>query len=100
MPRASSDSGRAAPGRRRHSFRDALAQILGGMRGHGWVWRLSMLWVVMGAGGAVYGLFCTPVGCTTTQRTNDEILFLLLDVGTRAIVAAGDLAETTLPPVN
>src|SRR5258706_2866926 len=97
MPRASSDSGRAAPGRRRHSFRDALAQILGGMRGHGWVWRLSMLWVVMGAGGAVYAFVCTTVGCTTSQCTNDEFLFVLWNGEPGLIAAVGNLAETAWP---
>jgi hypothetical protein len=55
MSRASSVSGRAeASARRRPSFRDARARVLGGLRGRGWVWLLSMLWVVIGAGGAIY----------------------------------------------
>jgi hypothetical protein len=97
MPRASSDSGRAAPGRRRPSFRDALAQILGGLRGHGWVWRLSMLWVVMGAGGAGYAFVCTTVGCTTNQCTNDEFWFVLWNGEPGLIAAVGNLAETAWP---
>ena len=55
MPRTSSVSGRAnAPGRRRPSFRDARALITGGLRVRGSTWLLSMLWVVIGAGGAIY----------------------------------------------
>ena len=50
VPRASSVSGRAgAPGGRWPSFREARALILGGLRVRGWVWRLAMLWVVLGA---------------------------------------------------
>jgi hypothetical protein len=97
MPSASSDSGRAAPGRRRPSFRDALALILGGLRGHGWVWRLSMLWVVMGGGGAGYAFVCTTVGCTTNQCTNDEFLFVLWNGEPGVIAAVGNLAETAWP---
>src|SRR5215469_2652483 len=97
MPRASSDSGRAAPGKRRPSFRDALALILGGLRGHGWVWRLSMLWVVMGAGGAGYAFVCTTVGCTTNQCTNDEFWFVLYNGEPGVIAAVGNLAETAWP---
>lgn len=94
MPRASSDRGRAAPGRRRPSFRDARALILGALRGHGWVWRLSMLWVVMGAGGAGYALVCTMRGCTTNQCTNDEFLFPLYNGEPRVIATVGALAAT------
>jgi hypothetical protein len=97
MPRASSDNGRATPGTRRPSFRDDLAQILGGLRGHGWVWWLSMLWVVMGAGGAVYAFACTTVGCTTYQCTNDEFLFVLWNGEPWLIAAVGNLAETAWP---
>jgi hypothetical protein len=42
------------PGRRWPTFGDARALITGGLRVRGWVWMLSMLWVVMGAGGAIY----------------------------------------------
>jgi hypothetical protein len=49
MPRASSVSGWTdASARRRPSFRDARARVLGDLRGHGWVWLLSMLWVTGG----------------------------------------------------
>jgi hypothetical protein len=41
-------------GRRWPSFRDARALAIGGLRVRGWTWLLSMLWVVIGAGGAVY----------------------------------------------
>src|SRR5262245_49403365 len=97
MPRASSDRGRAAPGRRPPSFRDELAQILGGLRGHGWVWRLSMLWMATGAGGVVYAFVCTTVGCTTSQCTNDEFWFVLWNGEPGVIAAVGNLAETAWP---
>jgi hypothetical protein len=84
MPRARSVSGRAgAPGERRRSFRDGRARIGGGLRAHGWVWWLSMLWVVMGAGGVIYAFVCTVVGCTTNQCTNDEVWFVLWERGSR-----------------
>ena len=55
MPRTSSVSGRAgAPGGRWPSVRDARALVIGGLRVRGWTWLLSMLWVVIGAGGAIY----------------------------------------------
>ena len=42
------------PGRSWPSFRDARALITGGARVRGWTWLLSMLWVVIGASGAIY----------------------------------------------
>ena len=42
------------PGARWLSFRDARALAIGGLRVRGWTWLLSMLWVVIGAGGAIY----------------------------------------------
>ena len=42
------------PGARWPSFRDARALVTGGLRVRGRTWLLSMLWVVIGAGGAVY----------------------------------------------
>jgi hypothetical protein len=42
------------PPRRWPSFRDARALVIGGLRVRGWTWLLSMLWVVIGAGGAIY----------------------------------------------
>ena len=50
------------PGRRWPSFRDAGALVIGGLRVRGWTWLLSMLWVVIGAGGAIYATvaFCHP----------------------------------------
>jgi hypothetical protein len=42
------------PGASWPSFRDARALMIGGLRVRGWTWLLSMLWVVIGAGGAVY----------------------------------------------
>src|ERR1700722_17312257 len=98
MPRARSVFGRAdAPGGRRPSFRDVPAQIIGGLRGHGWVWRLSMLWVVMGAGAAGYAFVCTTLGCTTAQCTNDEFWFVLYNGEPGVIAAVGNLAETVWP---
>jgi hypothetical protein len=60
----------------------------------GWVWRLSMLWVVMGAGGAGYALVCTMRGCTTSQCVNDEFLFPLYNGEPGVIAAVGALAAT------
>jgi hypothetical protein len=42
------------PGARWPSFRDARALAIGGLRVRGRTWLLSMLWVVIGAGGAIY----------------------------------------------
>ncbi len=93
MPRASPVSGRAgAPGRRRPSFRVARELIPGGLRTRGWVWRLSMLWVVIGAGGAGYALVCTMYGCTTSQCVNDEFWFPLYNGEPSVIADVGALA--------
>ena len=93
MPRASSVGGRAdAPGRRWPSFREARALILGGLRVRGWVWRLSMLWVVIGAGGALYGFVGATVGCTTNQCTDEEFWFLLWNGEPGVIADVGGLA--------
>ncbi len=43
------------PGARWPSFRDARALVIGGLRVRGWTWLISMLWVALGAGGAIYG---------------------------------------------
>jgi hypothetical protein len=93
MPRASSVSGRAdAPGRRWPAFRDARARILGGRCVRGWVWWLSMLWVVIGASGVGYVFVCTVQGCTTNQCTNDEFWFPLYNGEPGVIAAVGALA--------
>jgi len=47
------------PGGRWPSFRDARALITGGVRVRGWVWLLSMLWVVAGAVNAGYFFYIT-----------------------------------------
>jgi hypothetical protein len=47
--------GRASPpGGRRPSFLGAWAPVVAGLRGRSWVWWLAGLWVVIGAGGAIY----------------------------------------------
>src|SRR5215472_17428004 len=98
MSRMSSASGRAgAPGRRWPSFRDARALILGALRGRGWVWWLSMLWVASGAGWVVYAFVCTTVGCTTNQCTNEEFWFALLNGAPALVYWAGNLAEMIWP---
>src|SRR5215469_6830245 len=94
MPPASSVSGRAGARGRWLSFRYLRSLILAGLRTRGWVWRLSMLWVVMGAGGAGYALVCTMYGCTTSQCTNDEFLFPLYNGEPAVIADVGALAAT------
>jgi hypothetical protein len=44
------------PGARWPSFRDARALLFGGLRARGWTWLLSLLWVAIGAGGAIYAI--------------------------------------------
>ena len=48
-----------------------------------------MLWVVFGAGGALYGLICATVGCTTRWCTGEEFWFLPFN-GEPAVI--GDVA--------
>ncbi len=80
------------PGRQWPSFRDARALIRRGLRMRGWVWRLSMLWVVIGAGGAGYALVCTAYGCSTSQCVNDEFLFPLYNGEPAVFAGASFLA--------
>lgn len=48
-------SGRAShPGGRRPPFLGAWAPVMAGLRGRGWGWWLAELWVLIGAGGAIY----------------------------------------------
>ena len=47
------------PGGRWPSFRDTRSLAAGGLRIRGWVWLLSMLWVVAGAVGTGYDLYIT-----------------------------------------
>ena len=47
------------PGGRWPSFRDTRALVTGGLRVRGWVWPLSMLWVVAGAVGTGYDFYIT-----------------------------------------
>ena len=42
------------PGAKWPSGRDTRALVIGGLRVRGWTWLLSMLWVLIGAGGAIY----------------------------------------------
>lgn len=98
VPRARSISNRAdALGGRWPTFRDARARIFGGLPGRGWVWWLSMLWVVMGAGGALYALACTIVGCTTNQCTNAEFWLPMFNGEPWVIAAVANLAQTAWP---
>jgi hypothetical protein len=98
MPRAGSVSGRAdGPDGRWPSFRDARGRILAGLRGRGWVWWLSMVWVATGAGGVVYAFVCTLVGCTTNQCTNDEFLDVLWNGEPGIVVYLGNLVEEAWP---
>jgi hypothetical protein len=93
MPRASPVSGRASlRGRRRPSFSDARVLKLGWLCVRGRVWRLSMLWVVLGASGAGYAFVCTMQGCTTNQCTNDTFWFPLYNGEPGVIAAVGGLA--------
>jgi hypothetical protein len=53
---------------------------------------LSILWVVLGAGGAGYAFVCIMQGCTTNQCTNDEFWFPLYNGEPGVIAAVGGLA--------
>jgi hypothetical protein len=65
MPRPISVGGRGGPpGRRRPSFLAGRALVAAGLRGRGWVWRLSLLWVAIGASGAGYAFAMTTRTCS------------------------------------
>ena len=58
------------PGGRWPSFRDSRSLVAGGLRVRGWVWLLSMLWVVAGATGTGYDFYLTTnrtPGLTSTS---------------------------------
>jgi hypothetical protein len=55
MPRSGTVRRTASPlGGRRLSWPGAWAQVIAALGGRGWVWRLAALWIVIGAGGAIY----------------------------------------------
>jgi len=56
-----------------------------------------MLWVVMGAGGAGYGLVCTMVGCTTNQCISNEFWLPMYNGEPWVIALVANLAETAWP---
>jgi hypothetical protein len=64
----------SAPGRRWPSFRDARALVAGGLRVRGWIWLLSMLWVVAGAAITGYIFFVTtqPPSWADVARTSSR----------------------------
>ncbi|MDR2987853.1 MAG: hypothetical protein LBV34_23745 [Nocardiopsaceae bacterium] len=76
----------ARPGGLWPSFREARAPTFAALRTRGWVWRLSMLWVVLGACGALYCFVGATVGCTTNLCTDEEFLYLLWN-GEPAVIA-------------
>ena len=47
-------SGRASHSGGRPSFLGNWAPVIAGLRGRGWAWWLAGVWVVIGAGGAIY----------------------------------------------
>ncbi len=51
------------PGASWPSFRDARALVIGGVRVRGWTWLISMLWVVIGAAGAIYAAVALSHPC-------------------------------------
>lgn len=59
----------------------------------GWVWWLSMLWVVMGAGGAGYAFVCTTVGCTTSQCISNEFWLPMYNGEPWVIALVANLAQ-------
>jgi hypothetical protein len=74
------------PGRRWPSFRDARALVIGGLRVRGRVWRLSMLWVVMGAAITGYTFFITA-----KPFTNADFWIPLWNTEPEAVSAAAYL---------
>jgi hypothetical protein len=76
-------------------FSTTLRRATGGVRG--WVWWLSMLWVVAGAGGVAYAFVCTTLGCTTSQCTNYEFLDVLWNGEPVVVIIVGNLAQAAWP---
>jgi hypothetical protein len=58
-----------------------------------------MLWVVMGAGGALYAFACTIVGCTTNQCTDAEFWLPMWNGEPGVIAAVANLAQTAWLPL-
>ncbi len=80
------------PDQRWPSFRDAQALALRGLSMRGWLWPPSILWAVLGAGGAGYILICTMLGCTTNLCTTDEFLLPQYNGEPDLIIAVGGFA--------
>ena len=90
MPRPVSISGRARfPGGRLPSFLGAWAPVTKGLRGRGWVWWLSALWVVIGAGGAIYAM----VTVNHIDYSADFYWLLQWNGESGVIIALGAIAE-------
>jgi hypothetical protein len=82
------------PGRSWPSFRDARALVIGGLRVRGRIWLLSMLWMVIGAGGAIYA----TVTLTHPGYGEGDVLFRGLfqwPGEPMATIAVGVIAEVT-----
>jgi hypothetical protein len=75
------------PGRRWPSFRDTRALVIGGLRVRGWIWLLSVLWVMGGAAQTGYDFYVTtkPYGYVGLR-------FEGLSAGPVAVRIAGVLA--------
>jgi hypothetical protein len=76
--------------------------VIGGLRVRGWVWLLSMLWVVLGAGGAIYATFAfSHPGYGEDLLIPKTIAWpgepqMIIDVGVIAEVAWGLLSAPLL----
>jgi hypothetical protein len=85
-------------GRRRPSFRDGRALVLGGLRVRGWPWLLSMLWVAAGVVITGYLFYATTNNVTSADIVGTGIIGF--SAGPAAVQIAAVLAGVvwlTLP---
>jgi hypothetical protein len=69
----------------------ASAMVIAGLRVRGWVWRLSLLWVAIGAGGAGYAFAMTTQTCSY-DCASGGLWFPQWNGEPRVIIAVGTLA--------
>ena len=85
------------PGARWPSFRDARALMIGGMRVRGWTWLLAMLWVAIGAGGAIYAVVTFShsgfgEGFRLVLITQEAEWAVAGEGGSRGVLSVGEMA--------
>ena len=85
------------PGGRWPPFRDTGSLVAGGLRVRGWVWLLSMLWVVAGSVGTGYDFYITTKPYTWADVNQGIVGWSTDPVAVQIAVVLATVASLTLP---